>query len=314
MCCEACDLMPPLTRLTERLAANPEWRLIHDSVLDRALHIGRRVHLIHVLGRCEPGRLSFATTLMQTPPRIPLSRELLDGEAICGPGALFVEEQLQQVENGPEFDNGLIYCYVGRSCDDYGEVALAFHWTDSEATDTELWALPFDSGAFLKCSNDCHLAVEIPALPREDTAGRRAFIQQSLVRFPWRSEFSEWLAMYFSNDLAGYWTGRPTRADPDGLYDAQLNSGFRVESTWEVVLKRSVLFRECDRYCGSPQAREDLFRMIEDAVQDVERMEDLLAFRDKDLELLEPIDLTRGSPAAHLEYWVRQHALESPPA
>lgn len=302
--------MPPLTNLMHRVDADPQWKTQVDSVSVLAERIATSIPLVHVLGRSEPQRLTVRTVFSQNPPRIPLSQERLNGQVVCGPGASFVETQLcDYCGLEQELQNGVVYCYVGRARNDYGAVAIALFFDSQSSTEFELGGFPFDSGAILKDIPFAATALEVQSIPKDDIPLRRKFLIESLSVSPWRADFAKWLAAYFSHEPESYWTGAPSRIDPEELYRLNPNSAFRAESTWEVLIKRTVPITDCKGFCADIAAGTELRELLTVAVEtNPGLLAELVKIRDLDLNKLEPVSIEHESHCLQLENWIRTNA------
>lgn len=303
--------MPPLTNLKSRIQADSNWESEFNQAIARASEIASKLPLVHVLGRSEPQRLDVRTVFSQSPPRIPLSQEIVDGRPVCGPGAAFVEEQLS-VHCGlhNELKDGVIYCYAGRARPDYGEVAIAV-FCDAEAEqDFEIGGFPFDTGAVLKPTNSAEQALEISSIDKNDIPGRRTFLKDSLSFVPWRTDFAAWLAAYFGHDLDQYWSGHPTRPDPENLYTLNPGTSFRADSTWEILLKKSVHISTCQALCASNQAIIEIRKLMMTALTDhLDFHDELLSIRDKDLNSLDHTNTESSTHCDQLNNWIRENVV-----
>ena len=200
--------MPPLTELAERIAADPDWGESYRNALPAGQRLARAIHLVHVTGQ-RPDRppedcVAFERLLLDAPHEIPTSEHLV----YCS-GATRKAEDLIGLGRSA-------YFFAGRACQDFGDVALAFS-AECEAGHTGS-VTPFDTGGLILG----HIHGNLPTSKEE----RARFGQESVIALDgWRTAFGNYIAAYFP-DCLGYWTGRPTRLDPEQLY--QQNTDWRA--------------------------------------------------------------------------------------
>lgn len=119
-------------------------------------------------------------------------------------------------------------------------------------------ATPFDTGGFVWRPTP-HIKVRLE--PNDGLSERVRYCQDSeLALDQWRDAFARVLAAYFDK-IKDYWTGRPARFDPEGLYE--LNDGWRCW-TFEIRLADPQPIRDRVAWCAGEGVMNELRRRYDE--------------------------------------------------
>jgi hypothetical protein len=235
--------MPVLTDLDERLQQAPFDTNAFQSRLPLARSVAERIHLVHVTGaltHTEEWRV-FISIVAEPPHEIPTSDH-----------AEYCSDETRRSEDLLGFPRS-VYFYAGRAHPAFGNIALVFDADCQQGRSGS--ATPFDTGGFVWRPTP-HIKVRLE--PSDEMTHRVGYCRDSeLTLDQWRGAFARFLAAYF-DEVEEYWTGRPTRPDPEGLY--QLNDDWRCW-TFEVRFAEPQPVYDRVAWCADESVMHELFRL-----------------------------------------------------
>ncbi|MCO6459495.1 MAG: hypothetical protein J5I93_29635 [Pirellulaceae bacterium] len=234
--------MPVLTDLEDRLLHPPFDAAEYRARLPAAQAAAENIHVLHVTAAFarSPEWSVFLSILGAPPHEIPTS----DHPDYCSDETRRAEALLGYPPS--------VYFYAGRAHPEFGNLALAF---DAGVQVGRIGSVtPFDSGGIV-WQPDPHIQVR---LADDSMQGRVDYCHQSLLSLEeWRDGLGRVLAAYF-DQLQDYWTGRPVRFDPEGLFE--LNDDWRCW-TFEIRLAEPQPILDCVAWCADEAVMHELFRL-----------------------------------------------------
>jgi len=213
--------MPALSDLQARVQADPGWLRTYLEAIGEADKIAQRIPLLHV----TEGRV--ADILLSADPALQVSKG----------------DMRDKTESAEEILSlgRCVYLYAGRARPRSGGAALAFG-AGSEDLHTG-GAVPFDTGGLVAGLIHTNLRDMSPR-------GLRAFVAESDVPLArWRNQFQHYLAAYFDPPV-GYWDSRPSRPDPEGIFENPRNTW--QSWTWEIRFQQKQPLDATTFWCASP--------------------------------------------------------------
>lgn len=235
--------MPILTDLDQRLQRPPFDAEQYQSRLPAAQSVAERIHLVHVTGALTDKEEwnVFISIVSETPHEIPTSEH-----------TIYCSDETRQAEDALGLARS-VYFYAGRAHPSFGNIAMVFG-ADCQQ-DRNGSATPFDTGGFVWQPTP-HVKVRLE--PNDELTERVRYCRHSeLTLDQWRDAFARVLAAYFDR-LEDYWTGRPARLDPDGLYE--LNDDWRCW-TFEIRLAEPQPINDRTAWCADESVMHALFRL-----------------------------------------------------
>ena len=194
--------MPALTKIEERIATDAAWKKADMGNRAATTKTAERIPLVHVT-TAE----GFFTIVGVVP------QELMPSDSASGrtsPRTLAAENMLGF--------GRCLYLYAGRASPEFGDVSFAFE--PGCESGHKGAATPFDSGGLAAG----HIKSK---LPNSAAPVLKKFVEDSSTDLNhWRNAFSQFLAAYFT-DVTAYWTARPCRHDPEGIFENPEN-GWRA--------------------------------------------------------------------------------------
>jgi hypothetical protein len=228
--------MAALTDSDARVNADASWRSMFDRNIASALEVAAKMPLVHVSGHYVP----FVDVILAPPHELPTS------EASAG----YCSDYTRSAEDNLGI-NRSVYFYAGRAHPDFGSIALAFGPACEAAHTGSVTA--FDTGGlhgkFIRWN-----------LPDYDATTLRGFMADSVIDLAeWRAHFADYLAIYF-DPLSEYWFGRPSRVDPEEIFQA--GNEWRAW-VFEVRFNEGQRISDALVWCASPEQVSLIFEAIE---------------------------------------------------
>jgi hypothetical protein len=238
--------LPVLSNLDERLLKAPFDADNFQRRLPAAQAAAERIHLVHVAGMLndeEKWRV-FISMITDPPHEIPTS----DNATYCS-------NATRQAEDLLGFPRS-VYFYAGRAHPSFGNLALVFGSNCQRGHSGSV--TPFDTGGFVWQPTP---PINVRLAPNDEMLHRVRYCKNSELKLDeWRDAFARTLAAYF-DELRDYWTGRPARSDPEGLYE--LNADWRCW-TFEIRFAEPQLVHDRVAWCADEGVMHRLFRMLND--------------------------------------------------
>jgi hypothetical protein len=128
-----------------------------------------------------------------------------------------------------------LYFHLGRTHPDYGQAVVVL-----TSTNSRIEATPFGIGGLLcdSSSPDHNAGRCISPVAHAPVSEQIDFVGRSTWRTDWRDRTADFLALFFAEGFDRYFapqeTGRPRRADPEGIFLAPENRDWRA---WTVEVR-----------------------------------------------------------------------------
>jgi hypothetical protein len=242
-CCRIAQTMPVLTDLEERLQRSPFDADAFRKRFPMAASVAERMHLVHVTGAKISGeRWNAFISIVTEPPRaIPTSENLV-----------YCTDDTRRAEDAIGFPRS-VHFYAGRAHPAFGSVAVVFGPGCQQGHSGS--ATPFDTGGFVWQPVP---PMKVRLVPNDELPQRISYCRKSELSLDeWRQAFARFLAAYFDKS-EDYWTGRPSRPDPEGLYE--LNDDWRCWA-FEIRFAEAQPIHDRVAWCADESVMQALFRL-----------------------------------------------------